>query len=160
MKRVIRSSFGLRDEDWIYPDDEIPEVGYEDELWVYIERQPIHVTSDGTVSEEDMEWILTRSVKEMYLYDESWQFLVVSEYEANDLISDSINDYVKANALPNSDYVISGKIVIQYSYAVFEPKVSGYGEQADDEAAELREYDPDTIQVDKVINDNLVLERL
>lgn len=160
MKRVIKCSFGLRDRDWVDPDPEEPGSYYEDELWIPIKRQSIHVTSDRTVSDEDMEWLLTRSVHSKDLHNSDWGFNVVTEDEAWKLIESAINDVVKSNAKPNSDYVVSGNVVIQYSYWVSEPQVSGYGDEAELMAEELKDYDPDSIQVDNVVTDDVVLERL
>lgn len=160
MKRVIRSSFGLRNQDWVGPDTEEPGSYYEDELWIPIKRQRIHVTSDGVVSNEDMEWVLTRSVRSTDLSNSDWHFNVVTEDEVWDILESAINDFVKSNARPNSDYFISGKVVIQYSYWVSEPRVSGYGDEAELMADELKDYDPDSIQVDNVVADGIVLEKL
>lgn len=160
MKRVIRSSFGLRDKDWVDPDTEEPGSYYEDELWIPVKRQNIHVTSDGTVSDEDMEWVLTRSIHLKDLHNSDWGFNVVTEDEAWEIVESAINDVVKSTAKPNSDYFISGKVVIQYSYWVYEPRVSGYGDEAELMADELKDYDPDSIQVDNVVTDGIVLERM
>ena len=160
LKRVIKSSFGLRDRDWVDPDPEEPGSYYEDELWIPIKRQSIHVTSDGTVSDEDMEWLLTRSVHSKDLNNSDWGFNVVTEDEAWELIESAINDVVKSHAKPNSDCVVSGRVVIQYSYWVSEPQVPGYGDEAELMAYELKDYDPDSIQVDNVVTDDVVLERL
>ena len=160
MKRVIKSSFGLRDRDWVDPDPEEPGSYYEDELWIPIKRQQVHVTSDRKVSDEDMEWLLTRSVHSKDLRNSDWNFNVVTEDEAWELVEGAINSLVKSTATPNSDYVVSGKVVIQYSYWVSEPQVSGYGDEAELMAEELKDYDPDSIQVDNVVTDDVVLERL
>lgn len=160
MKRVIRSSFGLRDQDWVDPEPEEPGSYYEDELWIPIKRQQIHVTSDGTVSNDDMEWLLTRSVHSRDLHNSDWNFNVVTEDEAWELVEKAINSLVKSAATPNSDYVVSGKVVIQYSYWVSEPQVSGYGDEAELMADELKDYDPDSIQVDNVVTNDVALERL
>lgn len=160
MKRVIRSSFGLRDRDWVDPEEEEPGRYYEDELWIPVKRQQIHVTSNGTVPDEDIEWLLTRSVRSNDLRNSDWGFNVVTEDEAQEIVESAINDVVKSTAKPNSDYVVSGKVVIQYSYWVSEPRVPGYGDEAELVADELKDYDPDSIQVDNVVTDGLVLERL
>ena len=142
------------------PDPEEPGSYYEDELWIPIKRQQVHVTSDRKVSDEDMEWLLTRSVHSKDLRNSDWNFNVVTEDEAWELVEGAINSLVKSTATPNSDYVVSGKVVIQYSYWVSEPQVSGYGDEAELMAEELKDYDPDSIQVDNVVTDDVVLERL
>lgn len=160
MKRVIKSSFGLKDADWVEPNNNESGTSYEDYLWLPIKRQTIHVMQNGVVEDEDMEVLLDRCVRPEYLKDDNYGFVIATEDEIDDLVENVVSDYVKENAKPNSDYVLSGRVIVHYSYWVSEPHVSGYGDAARYVRDDLRDYDPDSIQIDNVELSNVTLTRL
>ena len=159
MKRVIRSSFGLRDQDWVDPDPEPNVVAYEDVISVPIDKTLVRVEQDGTANEDDLYGLVDSCCEPKELCDYGWEFQVIDEDELGDVLWNEIGERVSEVGVPGGSCYVSGKVDVSYSYGIVEPPVSGYGYEAELEAWDLRYYYDDSVTVDGIDVSGIVVER-
>lgn len=111
MKRLIRASFGYRDEDWVDPDPEMyePEDGC---LSVDCTGGIIETDKDGDIISPDSS-ILDPS--DINVLDSEYHVDVIDQSTAADLVIDHIFDKFYDKLVPNSKYELSGTVEIPYT---------------------------------------------
>lgn len=160
MKRVIRSSFGLRDQDWVDPDPELNVVAYQDTLTVPIDKTLVRVEPNGTANEDDLYGLVDSCCDPKELCDYGWGFQVIDEYDLGDVLWNEIGKRVSEVGVPGGSCYVSGKVDVSYSYGVVEPPVSGYGYEAELEAWDSKYYYDESVTVDDIDVSDIKLERV
>lgn len=119
MKRMVRASFGLRDESWVEP----PEDYWDVEVGVVEFDIPESVVrtypEEYIVMEEDLEPVLEKTIGDEDVYDESTGIEVCNADTAKDEFVEAFDREVEGKIDPNSKYRISGTFTVTYEYEVY-----------------------------------------
>lgn len=157
MKRVIVSSFGLNDNDWIDPPEDYWE-GEEGRLWVDIPPTDLIVDDESFASDEDMEKLLDASVTPDSVKDEKYGFDVVDIEDLKDNLAAAIDAAVAEKGIRSSAVRVSGTYYVYYGFLVFNPPVHLY--RYEDDYREARKtVDFDSVVVSQV-EPKIKVERL
>ena len=115
MKMYVKSSFGLRDEDWINPPD-YPDTEYGE----------VSIPIDFTARTDDSGDIEYEADLDEALYDKDWDeeifqdaefgFEAVDPSEALETVEDIIRRKFDGQLKPNSKYHFSGNVYIPYDF--------------------------------------------
>lgn len=108
MKRVIKSSFGYRDSDWVDPDPEMSEADPR-AIELKIEDCIVRTDEDGYIEE-----LPESCVYDDDLYDEMDGMKVIDKDAVEEAILDEA-DKVQDQLKPNTVYVMNGDVEISYN---------------------------------------------
>lgn len=111
MKRLIKASFGYRDEDWVDPDPEMSEPEY-GSLYVDCTGGVIQTDKDGDVVSPDSSIVDPADID---VDDPEHHVEVVDQSTAADLAIDQVFDKFYDKFEPNSTYELTGGVVIPYT---------------------------------------------
>lgn len=112
MKRMIKSSFGYSDQDWVNPD---PEEKEPREYTLTLSEPNIVITTDddGYISQDSYDQI---SFEDYDLSNPDYDFDVITPREAEEIFGDALeNSEYNGRLDPNSKYRLDGNVYIDYS---------------------------------------------
>lgn len=119
MKRVIKSSFGLRDEDWVNPPDDYW-VGEDGDYVVDVTPQVLSLDSDGYVDYDEMDEYLDKVV-DGNIYDDTYNFLVSNREDTQQALADAIDSKVSELEIVSGSVRVSGEMTVHYEFLRYDP---------------------------------------